>query len=226
VDGTVSKEVGMEDTKSQSPIVPFYGGDFPRMFAIERRCMDRDGKVLSFLHQALPVGTVLDIGAGNGYTAEFLTTPERRVVALEPDQRMMDTRKPVLWARGIAQRLPFRDAAFHAAYATWAFFFSGLPGIEEGLSELHRVVRPGGPLLVVDNAGDDEFCALAAHNIASSPSWWQSRGFRQTVLHTSFRFDSLTEARELLTFYFGTKIHRKISKTEIEYKVAVYRAES
>jgi len=205
-------------------VIPFYGGESPRLFEIERRCMDRDGKVLDFLHQHLPAGIVLDVGAGNGYTAERLTTPCRLVVALEPDSRMVDPRKHLVWARGVAQEIPFHDAAFHAAYATWAFFFEEVPTIEKGLAELHRVVKPGSPIFIVDNAGDDEFCALSPRNIASNRAWWRAHGFEQAIVHTSFRFDSLNEANELLAFYFGEEIRKKNHKTEIEYKVAVYRA--
>jgi hypothetical protein len=34
-------------------LIPFYGGKYPYLFEIERRCMDRDGKVIRFLDQIL-----------------------------------------------------------------------------------------------------------------------------------------------------------------------------
>lgn len=203
-------------------LIPFYGSESPHLFEIERRCMDRDGKVLDFLHHHLPTGIVLDVGAGNGYTAARLTTPNRLVVPLEPDSRIVDLHKPLVWARGVAQNVPFHDATFHAAYATWAFFFDGIPTLEDGLHEVYRVVKPSGPIFIVDNAGDDEFCALASYNIASNRSWWQAHGFHLTIISTSFRFDTLAEANELLGFYFGEKVGKQNRKTEIEYKVAVY----
>jgi len=46
------------------------------------------------------------------------------------------------------------------ANATWAYFFPDHLDISVGLSEVQRVVRPGGPLAVVENYGGDEFSAL------------------------------------------------------------------
>jgi hypothetical protein len=51
-------------------VIPFYGADDPAMFAIERAAMDRDGLVVRALDGLLPRGRVLDVGAGDGFTAE------------------------------------------------------------------------------------------------------------------------------------------------------------
>ena len=203
-------------------VIPFFGGKQPRLFEIERRCMDRDGKVIDFLDQHLPDGPVLDVGAGNGFTAIRLTTPKRTVVPLEPDENMIDLNIPLVWTRAVAQDMPFHNSAFHAAYSTWAFFFEGIDTIKDGLSELDRVTKSDGRIIIVDSAGDDEFCALSPKNIASNPDWWKSQGFQATIIETSFRFDSLEEANELLGFYFGDDFRKRNRKTEIEYKVVAY----
>ena len=203
-------------------LIPFYGGEHPHLFEIERRCMDRDGKVIRFLDQILPQGLVLDIGAGNGFTATRLIRPERFIIPLEPDARMIDHSQPLVWAKGVAQAIPFHDGTFDAAYATWAFFFDGIADIMQGLNDAQRVVKLNGLLVIVDNAGDDEFCALAPRNIASNRVWWKEQGFQETILHTSYRFDSLEEANTLLSFYFGEEVGKHNQKTEVEYDVVVY----
>lgn len=185
--------------------------------------MDRDGRVIAHLDARLPEGLVLDIGAGDGFTASALTTPRRSVVALEPDPGMIDLERPLVWARGVAQDIPFHTDSFDAAYATWAFFFEGQADREAGLAEARRVVKPGGLFFMVDNAGDDEFTALSPRPLASDPAWWLERGFERTIVETSFRFDSVREATELLTFYFGDRAEG-FDRTEIGYRVAVYSA--
>ena len=207
-----------------SKVIPFYGAVDRRLFEIERRCMDRRGVVLRRLDGLLPCGEVLVIGAGNGFTAERLTRRGRRIVPLEPAAGMIDGAKSLPWVRGVAQEMPFRTGAFAAAYATWAYFFPEIGHGEAGLREAHRVVAPGGPIVMVDNAGDDAFSALG-EAAASDPLWWEAHGFAREVVSTSFAFDSLAEARELLGFYFGDA-GRERAQLEIEYKVAVYTGRS
>jgi len=38
-----------------SKVIPFYGGRYPELFEIERRCMDREGRVIEYLDAALPM---------------------------------------------------------------------------------------------------------------------------------------------------------------------------
>ncbi len=205
-------------------VIPFYGADDPRMFEIERRCMDRDGLVIQRLNDLLPGGIVLDVGAGNGFTAERLTRPGRTVFPLEPAAGMIAQDRRLPWVQGAAQDLPFPPGSLAGAYVTWAYFFSGMANVDTGLAELHRTVRPGGPLLIADNAGEDEFCALASDpaRFASDPNWWAARGFSQEIVHTSMRFDNLEEAKTLLGFYFGES-GRTNAKVEIGYNVAIYQ---
>jgi SAM-dependent methyltransferase len=182
-------------------VIPFYGADDPAMFAIERAAMDRDGLVLRALDELLPAGRVLDVGAGDGFTAERLGTG-RRIVALEPNARMIGARA-LTWVRGDAEHLPFADASFDGAYATWAYFFSRDWDPTPGIRQLDRVVRGGGPLAIVDNIGGDAFAAMTDTEISADPDVWEAHGFDTHVIETAFRFDDLDDARRLLGFFFG-----------------------
>lgn len=213
---------------NKSKIIPFYGSENRHLFEIERRCMDKDGIVIEYLDKILPSRLAIDIGAGNGYTAASLTKPNRRVIPYEPSYNMIDRRQALPWVRGIAQELPFRSNSFEGAYATWAYFFPAIGYGEKGLEELTRVVKPQGPICIVDNAGDDAFCSLFERDISSNSSWWHKRGFDSHILETSFKFDSIEEAQKLLSFYWALNGRKSGSKVdiEIEYKVAVFTGRS
>ena len=94
-------------------VIPFYGAEHPELFAIERAAMDRSGRVLRALDRLMPAaGHVLDIGAGDGFTAAALSTPERSVCALEPSSQMIARTRALPWTRGEAEVLPFRSGSF------------------------------------------------------------------------------------------------------------------
>jgi SAM-dependent methyltransferase len=199
--------------------MPFYGADDPEMFAIERRAMDRDGLVLAALDRLLPAGAVLDVGAGDGFTARRLGV-RRDITALEPAVGMIrggDLR----WVRGEAEHLPFADGSFDAAYATWAYFFSRGWDPTPGIAELDRVAKPGGVLALVENLGGDAFSALTDDDISADPRFWAAQGFACTTIETSFRFDDLEEARTLLGFFFGER-GRDGAAVEVGFRVGVF----
>ena len=132
-------------------VIGFYGRERPDLFAIERAAMDRPGLVIAKLRELLSNhGTLLDIGAGNGFTAERLSARQHgRVIAMEPAREMI-VPHAAAWVRGEAEALPFRSAVFTGAYATWAYFFPSSFGIESGVREAERVIQPGGALVIVN----------------------------------------------------------------------------
>ena len=203
-------------------VIPFYGATDPELFAIERASMDRAGKVIRFLDETLPEsGLVLDVGAGDGFTAEALTTPSRTVVALEPSAGMIRAERPLRWCRGKAQALPFADASFQGAYATWAYFFHGYHDISPGLSEIRRVTKAGGAIVIVDNAGDDEFTALGGEKSVADIGAGLKLGFEAAFIDTAFEFETLDDARRLLGFYFGERGRNSV-RLCIEFRVACF----
>lgn len=203
------------------PIIPFYGVDRPDLFAIERAAMDRPGKVTERLGRLMPAGTIADIGAGDGFTAERLSRPDRRVVCIEPARAMIRRDRPLTWIQGDAAHLPIRDGVLDGAYATWAYFFSRGPlDPAPGIAELHRTVRPGGPLVIADNAGGDDFTALAGTDLSADPSFWRRHGFGVEIVETTFAFDNPTDAWRLLDFYFDDI--EAAPPSEFSYRVALF----
>lgn len=206
-------------------VLPFYGADRPDLFAVERRSMDRPGHVTAYLDAHLPAGTVLDVGAGDAWTARHLASHERHVLALEPARGMRDRagRHPnVHVIGGEAGALPLPDASIDAAYATWAYFLPPTTEPSRGLAELHRVVRPGGAIIVVDNAGDDEFTGLGTASGGTDLGWFTARGFTTEVIDTVFDVGSEDPelVRELLELYTGGR-PTDPQRTAFGYRVAV-----
>jgi SAM-dependent methyltransferase len=208
------------------PIIDFYGADDPEMFALERKAMDPAGRVIEALERLLPEhGLVLDVGAGDGFSAERLTSASRRVVPMEPAAGMIRRERDVRWVRGEAEFMPFRDGSFDGAYATWAYFFSRDWDPTPGIDELHRVVIAGGPVAIVDNLDGDEFGAMSDEHSTSDPQFWVRNGFELEAIETTFAFETHEEADRLLGFYFGDA-GRGTGKLELSFRVGLYSGRS
>jgi SAM-dependent methyltransferase len=205
-------------------VIPFYGAEHPGLFAIERAAMDHPGLVIDRLNELLPRGTVLDIGAGDGFTAERLTRRGRRVIAVEPASGMINQTRPLTWVQADAEALPFRDGALDGGYATWAYFFSRGFDPTPGIAELHRTVRCGAPLVIAENLGGDEFCALAPSDITADAAFWAKQGFSLEMIETEFAFETTEDALRLLTFYFGDV--GPTPPTRLTYRVGLFTARS
>jgi SAM-dependent methyltransferase len=204
------------------PIVDFYGAHDPEMFALERKAMDPAGRVIDALERHLPErGIVLDVGAGEGFSAERLTTGSRRVVPMEPAAGMIRRERRLPWVRGDAEFVPFREGSFSGAYATWAYFFSRDWDPTPGIEELHRVVTADGPLLIVDNLGGDDFSAMSEEHYTSDPEFWTRQGFELEVIDTTFEFGTQDDADRLLSFYFGDP-GRGTGKLTFSFRVGLY----
>jgi SAM-dependent methyltransferase len=98
-------------------------------------------------------GRVLEIGVGTGALALPLAARGIPVTGIDLAFPMMrkllekaSDRWPVSLAQADATRLPFRDASFAGAYARWVLHL--IPGWRSAVSELCRVLAPGGTVLV------------------------------------------------------------------------------
>jgi SAM-dependent methyltransferase len=96
---------------------------------------------------------VLEVGGGPGELAERMQNELRSTVTfVDISPRMVELAR----ARGIdarvgdVQELPFPDDSFDTAVAAWMLYH--VPDIDRGLSELERVLCPGGTLVVVTNS--------------------------------------------------------------------------
>ena len=111
------------------------------------------------LEEAGPAG-VLDIGCGEGQLSRVAASLPgvRRVVGIDPTRAQLEAalqRQPdaaateVQYSRAAATALPFSDASFDAAFA--CLVFEHIEGTVEALSEVGRVLRPGGTFLLFLN---------------------------------------------------------------------------
>lgn len=98
---------------------------------------------------------VVDVGCGPGTAARVAARRGARVTGVDPAAVMLRVARavtrgsaPISWVGGGAEALPVADAS---ATVVWALAtVHHWPDVGAGLAEAHRVLAPGGQLLIVE----------------------------------------------------------------------------
>jgi demethylmenaquinone methyltransferase / 2-methoxy-6-polyprenyl-1,4-benzoquinol methylase len=134
-----------------------------RLFAPLGPSYERAGAALSFGQDPLwrrflvsrvpPLSNVLDVATGTGAVARLLLERGCAVTGLDQSPGMLAVARERLGARAVflegrAEELPFEDGSFDALTFTYLLRYVEHPGAV--LSELARVVRPGGTVAMLE----------------------------------------------------------------------------
>jgi ubiquinone/menaquinone biosynthesis C-methylase UbiE len=116
-------------------------------------------------------GVVLEIGAGSGLNIPFYSHRVERLFALDPsvelwkmaDKRARRAGFPVEFLPTSAEHIPLADNAVDTVVSTWTL--CTIPDPRRALTEMKRVLRPGGTLIFVEHGRSPDERILA----------WQTR---------------------------------------------------
>jgi ubiquinone/menaquinone biosynthesis C-methylase UbiE len=127
----------------------------PRLLelAMQNRLLDH------YRHQTIASarGLVLEVGVGSGVNLPLYRPAVTHVVGLDPSPQLLrlasrraaDAVVPVSLLRGSAEQDPFADAVFDTIVMTWTL--CSIPNPIAALTEMRRVLRPGGRLIFVEH---------------------------------------------------------------------------
>jgi demethylmenaquinone methyltransferase/2-methoxy-6-polyprenyl-1,4-benzoquinol methylase len=155
-----------------------------------------------------PDDHVLDVCTGTGAVAERLVLARRcRVTGLDQSEAMLAVARARLEEAGVAQRvalvqgeaerLPFADGAFDALTVTYLLRYVDDPAAT--LSELARVVRPGGTLASMEFGVPPRALPRAAWRLytgavlpaagaaVGGPAWWRAGRFLHESIPDLYR---------------------------------------
>jgi len=140
--------------------------------------MDREG--LGVRREALLAGLagrVIEVGAGNGLNFARYPPEVTQVVAVEPNRLLRQAGQaaaaraavPVEVTGGMADRLPAADAEFDAAVTS--LMLCSVPDQQAALSELRRVIRPGGELRFLEHVEASTPVLRRVQRVADATLW-------------------------------------------------------
>lgn len=190
----------------------------PDLYELENLAIDPEGFLLGAMRASAPWRgrTLVDLGCGSGFWLPGYAAEAAEVIGIEPDPGLLplaagrDPRVRVL--RGSAEHIPLPGASADVMHARFAYFWP--PGCQAGLTEVLRVLRPGGALVVVDNDHRrGEFAGLlraAGPGAQGRPdvtdAWWAARGAERTEVLSRWQFASRADFESVLRLEFPRDI--------------------
>jgi len=172
---------------------------------------------------------VVEWGAGTGRVSALIAPYVRSLIACDLNDHMLKVARRKLapqagltWQTVAAEHrhMPLPDRCADIALAGWTlgyFTSKHYPDtwrqlIEQALEQMRRVLRPGGAIIIIETLGTGfsepgpPTEALAAYYAMLE----NDLGFQATWTRTDYQFDSLEQAAELTSFFFGDEWADKV----------------
>jgi ubiquinone/menaquinone biosynthesis C-methylase UbiE len=198
---------------------------YHRMISAE----DTDGNLVPAIERIADLDgkRVLDLGTGTGRIPLLLHHRAAQMVGLDLYMGMLREnlaqrrRRCGLWAlvQGDMGALPFPEGWADVLIAGWAighlrswFEKDWQAQIGGVLDEMHRVVHPGGALIILETLTTGSLApAPPTKALAEYYAWLEDDwGFERQEIQTDYRFPSVEAAAEHTEFFFGAELARSI----------------
>ena len=193
---------------------------------------DFQNNILRAIQKITPVTSldVVDLGAGTGRLTQMLAPLARSIMATDLSPQMLQVAKVSLqktiaknWLIAAADnlQLPVRNTCADLVISGWSFCYLAVWGgadwrrsLENGLIEIKRVLRKGGLAIILETMGTGFETPNPPPHLANYFKFLKEMGFSSTWIRTDYKFESLAEAEELSSFFFGEELTKKVKENE------------
>jgi ubiquinone/menaquinone biosynthesis C-methylase UbiE len=165
----------------------------------------RNPRLVSYRERIIAAadGRVLEVGIGSGLNLPFYPAAVQEIIGLEPSPRLVaiarkaaqETVCPVTFLEDSAEAIPLGNRSIDTIVTTWTL--CSIPRAATALSEMRRVLKPGGRLLFVEHGlAPDE--AVRKWQAWLTPAWKRlsggchlNRPIRTMIEDAGFHLDQL-----------------------------------
>lgn len=165
---------------------------------------------------------VLDLGAGTGRLAFLLAPRARSVRAFDVSEEMLRVCRQRFEASGRTnwqvevadhRHIPIADHSADVMVSGWSVSYlavwnpdSWQTELEAWLTEMRRVLRPGGFIVLYESLGTGNAEPIELAHLKDFYPWLDQAGFKKKWIRTDYQFQSVEEAEELSRFFFGDEL--------------------
>lgn len=173
---------------------------------------------------------VVDLGAGTGRLTRLLAPLTHSILAMDLYPQMLHIAKNSLqktiannWliAAGDNARIPVRNGSVDLVISGWSFCYLAVWGrdswkstLQNGLEEIKRVLHKGGIIIILETMGTGFETPHPPQHLANYFKFLKEMGFSSTWIRTDYEFESLAEAEELSSFFFGEELASKVRENQ------------
>jgi len=175
---------------------------------------------------------VADLGTGTGRFARILSAQVKHILAMDISSHMLRKAEERLisnsshnWDLVQADnlRLPLRDRSFDMTIAGWSL--GHLTGwypdawpvmIDQCLSEMKRIVGPGGTVIILETLGTGRETPLPPTEALAGyySQMVDDLGFTASWVRSDYHFQTLDEAVHLTHFFFGEELAQQVAHSK------------
>jgi ubiquinone/menaquinone biosynthesis C-methylase UbiE len=195
--------------------------------------------VEGFLKSVSKNKDVLDFGCGTGKYIPLIVPVVKSYIATDiSDEQLNFARqksvslKNVKIIRTEKDKLPIDSESVDVVFATWVVgSILDLSTREKVLSEIIRILRPGGQIYLIENDKGGEFKDYIEGDSGDNKTqikmeWLNNFGFEIIKSFTTrFEFKSAEEAKDIFNKIWGKKVSEKIVNKKIGHNVVIYKYE-
>lgn len=189
---------------------------------------DYQGNILAAIESycSLDEIDVVELGAGTGRLTRLLAPYVKSIKAFDASAHMLETAAESLREMGVTnwntevadhRQIPLEDASADLVISGWAFCYLAVWGgeawksaLEDGLRKIERILRPAGIAVIIETLGTGHERPTPPEHLRGYFDWLAESGFERGWTRTDYRFESLEEAVELSTFFFGEEMGQKV----------------
>ena len=210
----------------------YENNDYYELFSIAE---DSLNLVSNYLNEISKDKTILDAGCGTGKFLNILETNGKEYfgIDLSKDQlekaKIKSKKENSVFIESNLSDIKLEDNKFDLIVSSWVLgTITDINERSKCLSELKRVLKPGGTIILIENDLNSEFEVLRNRHLDNRTidynNWILNNDFLvDKRIDTCFMFNTKEDAIKCFDVIYGNEVSSKIKDKRIEHKVIIFK---